>query len=323
MKLSILIPAYNAEKYILRCLQSVLAQPKIFKFEIIIINDGSTDRTKDVVENFIKNNRNIRLFNTENQGVYKARNYGLDKVRGEYTWMLDADDYIAEDAFICFKNALDEKKEADVFHLGYCQEIVNNSFVNRLPPGKNLEVINGIEFLDRNDGRLYLWNNIYRTDFLNSNRIHFLARSVSLEDSLFNLQVFSKAERVCLISSIMYSYLMNPYSISRTKNKKHLLAQGQSSINVHLNAKKLRNSFNETTKAYAVLNQRLNHSVLGFFYSLMVEKYPLDYINNIYKIYKEEGLVPVKKKTINLKQLILQKTVNLKSPFLFLCKLYR
>ncbi|SHJ16405.1 Glycosyltransferase involved in cell wall bisynthesis [Mesonia phycicola] len=318
LKLSILIPVYNCEKFIDRCVKSIVNQNSVFDLEVVIVNDGSIDNTADIINNLAAKYSYIKVYHQKNQGVYKARNFGLKKLRGDYLWMLDADDYIAKDAFINLSNAFEE---VDVFHLGYRQENKDENFDYRLPPGKDLEIVDGIEFLDRNDGRLFLWNNIYSLKFLQENNFTFLAKSVSLEDSLFNLQVFSKASKVKFIKKCFYSYLHNENSISKTKSKEHLLKQGESSINVHLNTRKLRDNYPQNSREYKVIHERLSHSILGFFYSLYIEKYPLNYIKKIFILYKEEKLLPISKSNKTIKLVIFEQLINLKWPFLWLCKL--
>ena len=95
--ISVIIPAYNAEKYINRCISSVLKQTYKF-YEIIIVNDGSTDRTKEICEKFVGAYKGFTLINSENRGVSGARNLGLQKASGRYVFFLDADDMIFPDA---------------------------------------------------------------------------------------------------------------------------------------------------------------------------------------------------------------------------------
>ena len=93
-KISVIIPVYNGEKYIQRCVDSVLNQT-YSDIEIIVINDGSTDNT----ENILKSYSNIVLINKENEGVSKARNTGLSLAKGDYVYFCDADDYLEKNAF--------------------------------------------------------------------------------------------------------------------------------------------------------------------------------------------------------------------------------
>lgn len=97
MKLSIIVPMYNVEQYIEKCLKSLLNQDlSRDDYEILIINDGSKDRSKHIVNEYMKNNKNIRMINQKNGGQSKARNTGIDNAKGEYLFFVDSDDYIED-----------------------------------------------------------------------------------------------------------------------------------------------------------------------------------------------------------------------------------
>ena len=93
MKLSIIIPAYNTEKYIKQCIDSVINIWNI-ENEIIVVNDGSTDRTKDILKEYTENNDRIKVITQENQGASAARNTGIKASTGDYIYFLDSDDWI-------------------------------------------------------------------------------------------------------------------------------------------------------------------------------------------------------------------------------------
>ena len=93
--ISVIIPAYNVEKYINRCIESIIYQD-YKNIEVIIINDGSTDNTREICEQYIKQDKRIRLINTENRGAGSARNTGIENANGKYFSFIDADDFICE-----------------------------------------------------------------------------------------------------------------------------------------------------------------------------------------------------------------------------------
>jgi glycosyltransferase involved in cell wall biosynthesis len=321
MKLSIIIPVYNSEKTINKLIDSILDQKKhTLDLEIIIINDGSIDKTKGILSNIAIKNNNIKVYHTKNQGVYKARNLALQKVTGSYIWMLDADDYISFEALFLIENVI-SNAVIDILNIGYNLEIKKEEFHVVKTQLLNANIINGVTFLKNNDGRLYLWNNIYNSNFIKTNKFSFLAKSVSLEDFLFNVNVFVKAKKVMCLNKPLYTYGFSANSISRNSNLEHLIKKGTSSYNVQLNTKLLRDTYKENSIEYEVLNEKLNHSVLGFFFSLIIEKYPLDYVNTIYDTYKKEGLLPCEKNNTTLKLWFFQKIVNFKNAYIFICKI--
>jgi len=322
MNISIIIPVYNAAKFIERCVKSLFEQKEHgFNLEIILCNDGSSDNSLEILKKLETEHQEIKVYDNENQGVYKTRNFALTKVTGDYIWFLDSDDYIFPDALQLVQKKL-RNDYPDILNFGYVRENTNGTSTVVFPP-KNENIIDGITFLENNDGRLYLWNNIYNAKFIAQNKLSFLAKSVSLEDSLFNLNAFSNASTVKYLDSSLYCYCYNENSISKTKSLDHLMKLGQSSINVHGETQKLKNTYAKSTRAYNVLNLRLEHSVLGFFYSLLVEKYPQDYIKMVFAKYKKYEILPLNTKTANFKIKVLQTMVNRQWPFLFVCSMYK
>lgn len=112
MKVSLIIPVYNVENYLEKCLNSVKAQ-SFSDFEVILVNDGSTDSSLSILERFAAENENFRLYTIENSGQGGARNFGLTKATGEYIAFLDSDDYIAKD---CLERLVEaaEKENGDI-----------------------------------------------------------------------------------------------------------------------------------------------------------------------------------------------------------------
>lgn len=112
-KVSIIIPVYNVEKYVGRCLESVMSQENIDDLEIIVIDDGSTDNSGRICDDFAKKNLKFRVIHKSNQGISNARNLGLEIAKGEYIMFLDSDDYLEKGIV---KNLLDEaiQKNADI-----------------------------------------------------------------------------------------------------------------------------------------------------------------------------------------------------------------
>lgn len=316
LKLSILVPAYNVEHFLERCVNSVLNQVHEFELEILIINDGSEDHTGDIISELERKHDCIKTFTIPNQGVYKARNFGLQQISGDYVWMIDADDYINDNVLEKIHNQLQNTKvSVDVLHLGYQQQKPDKTWQLKQPNDQHGEIITGFEFLRRSDGRLFLWNNIYRTDFLTDNKIRFLAKSVSLEDSLFNIEAFSKAKNVHLLNLNAYSYCYNINSISKKASLKHLEDKGISSYNVHSHIKKIRDSYPVISDQYNIINHRLNHSILGFFFSLYKDGYTANYANKMLGTYSTENLLPIQPLPSPLRLRLFAILVNTKWPY--------
>src|SRR5699024_7703741 len=117
--LSIIVPVYNTEKYIETCLESLLNQD-IDKsmYEIICVNDGSTDGSLAILKEYAKQYDNVVLIDKENEGVSIARNIGLEKARGDYVWFIDADDWVARQCFGVIKQEI-AKYDPSVVQIGF------------------------------------------------------------------------------------------------------------------------------------------------------------------------------------------------------------
>ena len=116
---SVIIPMYNAEKYIKRCLQSLIEQT-YYHIEIIVVNDGSKDNGKTIVEELAKKDGRIKIFNKENGGVSLARNFGIEKSEGEYIVFVDADDYVSNKYIENLFVAMNSSEDIDLVVSGYC-----------------------------------------------------------------------------------------------------------------------------------------------------------------------------------------------------------
>lgn len=113
-KLSIIIPVYNVEKFVAKCLNSILEQFDDNHVEIVIVNDGSTDNSNKIIQETIEGKKGITYVLQENQGLSVARNVGLKYSRGTYVWFIDSDDYLSEGAIGKVLSIIDNK-DADVY----------------------------------------------------------------------------------------------------------------------------------------------------------------------------------------------------------------
>ena len=208
-KLSIIIPAYNAERFILDCLNSIL-NDDFSNFEIIIINDGSTDKTQAIIEN-ISDNR-IKLFNNKNHGVSYSRNYGLKKALGDYVMFVDSDDTIKHNSLkkmmnyakkykpdIIISQFEEEKSDLMIFENKKINDIIEALIV----PNKNY----------LNSSLLgYSWGKVYSKHVIEN--IFFDEKIRFKEDTLFNLNAYFNSKKIIIISDKCYNYVLNENSAS-------------------------------------------------------------------------------------------------------------
>lgn len=223
--ISIVIPIYNVEKYLRKCLDSVYSL-NLDNKEVVLVNDGSTDTSINILNEFKNKYPNkTKLITQKNQGLSEARNIGIKNSNGKYILFIDSDDFIIPtetEEFINF--GLDKKVDILIGNYReYYNEnyIVQKSFYNL---DKNLEK-EGIFFIENGVKnkcfRFAVWQNIYRKNFLLENNL-FFKKGLLHEDSLFTPEAFFYAKKVRCFNKKFYFYRKNNLeSITQTVNKKN------------------------------------------------------------------------------------------------------
>jgi len=214
MLLSIIICAYNADKYIKRCLDSIYNQD-FLDYEIIVINDGSTDKTREIVERYGKE---IKLVNKSNTGLADSRNIGLSIAEGEYVWFVDSDDELEIDSFNVISNTI-KKSNADILRFNYRRISNNKIVVNPSLPSDIFEKerLNDIRHLmlrNSYDHLFTCWMHIYKRELIKD--ISFInEKEYAFDDTVFNNIVYNLANKIQIINNILYRYIDNPTSITK------------------------------------------------------------------------------------------------------------
>lgn len=314
--LSVIIPVFNGEKTIGTLLDNLLHQCSSAdeEVEIIIINDGSVDATAQILAAY--NRDPIHVYNQENAGVYVTRNTALDAVIGKYIWMIDADDRIASNALACILKRIQESG-CEIIHCAYTVENDQGQLHSKALDGR-VDSMTGFDFLEENDGRLYLWNNVYSSSFLNSNKLRFLAKSKSLEDSLFNLEAFTKATTVGVITESLYTYVYNSASISREVSPQVMNFKITSTQNVHTGMADILFRYTEGSREYPIVKSKLQKSISGYFFSILQLGYPMDKLKEAYVFYSLRNLLPLSVTGQNTKTVVFNVLVNLRILYVLL-----
>ena len=208
MDLSIIVPVYNVENYIRPCLESIFKQGlNDAVFEVIIVNDGSTDCSMEMIADIIKAHSNITVINQENQSLSVARNKGISVAKGEYILMPDSDDMLVENSLSpLLQKALETKVDLVVADfLGIEDEdiphfsgVVQKEFSVQQKSGQQL-------FLeDLNPRHCYVWRTLYRREFFHENHISFI-RGINLQDVPFTHRCYLNAHRCLKASWLLYT----------------------------------------------------------------------------------------------------------------------
>lgn len=214
---SIIIPVYNVENYLRGCLDSVLSIERIGDCEIIIVNDGSTDFSAKILEEYAQKHDSIRVIHQENAGLAGARNTGLDAARGKYIYFVDSDDYVNKE-FVAETLAILQKNEQTDL-LQYRLEYVNE---NNKSLGKTLGPATSIANIDvQTYGRLryfqpYSWSWVYSKEFLDRFNLRFDPSIRIAEDADFILRCFFEGPKITTYNKVLYYYRQRPHSLMGT-----------------------------------------------------------------------------------------------------------
>lgn len=206
-KVTIVIPVYNSEKYIGRCLDSIINQT-YNDVDVLVINDGSKDKSKEVVEKYQSKYANIKLINQENIGVAKTRNKAIRLSKTKYIMFIDNDDYIDRDYIETYINKI-EQTNSDIVMGGYKRVNVDEKILFK----QKLLNTNWSKYIV-----LAPWAKIYNREFLIKNNIEFLDYGIG-EDVYFNLVAFAKNPKIEIIDYIGYNWFFNTKSVSNTSQK--------------------------------------------------------------------------------------------------------
>lgn len=203
---SIIVPVYNAEKYLCEAIESVLNQTYT-DFELLLINDRSTDNSKGICEKYAQKDNRIKLLenNTENHGPGPARNIGLDNISGEFIYFMDADDWIDKSLLQCAVLRMQETN-ADIVQFGFVYEQVGKEPTVYFRKDKDLftreEIKN--DFLNFwNENRMSLWLQFFRSEKVKSIRFENI---INGEDVCYAMNALTNAKKIAYISKALYHY---------------------------------------------------------------------------------------------------------------------
>lgn len=222
MDVSVIVPVYNVEKYVARCLESLVNQKCDCNYEIIIINDGTKDNSMDIVNDYAARYDFIHVYTQENSGVSVARNTGLANARGEYIAFVDSDDFVSP-FYISEMYTLAVKNNADIVQCRYCNYFEKSDrSINVLLSHRN-GVIGGKKAFEKLISdvsvRNYAWNKLYRRSLFTDNNISYPVGKC-FEDVITTPRLFACAENVAFTRKVLYSYAHRPDSITGLAGRK-------------------------------------------------------------------------------------------------------
>lgn len=220
-KVSVIMPVYNGENFIERSILSVLGQSYL-NIELIIVDDGSTDRTRSICEKIIENDSRVILISKTNQGVSRARNVGIERASGDYITFIDADDYLDTGSIEYMVNTA-RAKEVDVVRVGW-RNIRSNGRVE--PNKEKVEeglYVGGDKLFDisyrvcSGEMHSYAWALMIKSEVLTKNKVLFLNSVSMMEDTCFYVDLLRSINSLYVSKSLYYNYVLHSDSASRSR----------------------------------------------------------------------------------------------------------
>ena len=272
-KLSIIVPVYGVEKYIDKCLNSLVKQ-SLKEIEIIVVNDGTKDNSQKIIDKYVKKYPDkIKSYIKENGGQGSARNYGLEKANGEYIGYVDSDDFVEKDMY---KKLYNKAKENN-----YDIVVCGNYNVSEDYQNKNIDTFINNYNTDLENiffGKMAVWNKIYKRDILIKNKLEFKEK-VWYEDLAFTLKAIMDSNTFAFIDEPLYDYLIREGSTMNNSNVQRNL--------------EILDAFND------ILSYIQNNKKEEYFSKIEFLAIDHIYISAIVRVLKAEADDKVKRETIN------------------------
>ena len=279
VKISVIVPIYNNQKYLSRCIDSILKQT-FLDYEIILINDGSTDNTEQICNKYINKHKNIKYIKQEHKGQGAARNNGLEQCKGEYITFVDSDDYVSEKYLeTLYSFAITNKCDLCVCDYKITKKYSNQKNTKQ-PYATQLSKDDAFKCLFRikcEKDYFAVWGKLYKKELINKTK--FVENKIN-EDIIFAFEILEKSNKIIFVNEILYYYFYNINGITHkpfTKEKLDLLDVWDI-IN-----KKVEESYPQYTEYSKINVTRARYTLLA---KMCLEKYDKNN-TELYQIYKQ------------------------------------
>lgn len=222
IEVSVVVPIYNVEKYLRQCLESLVNQ-NFDDYEIILINDGATDNSMKIAQEFEDKYKNIKLISKKNAGLGAARNTGMKYVTGKYVLFVDSDDYVSPEYISELYNVIN-REDSDIVICSHEKIYENKTEIVNLEVDFN-KAYEGIEVLGHlfsRKIRCYAWDKIYKTELFFNNEVQYLEGRL-YEDILATVKLISKSKKISYINKPLYKYRIREGNITSIKTIKSII----------------------------------------------------------------------------------------------------
>ena len=309
LKLSIIIPMYNAEKYIEECLDSIL-NSNLSKdlFELVIVNDGSKDKSPEIAQDYASKYSNVTYLTQENQGQSTARNYGIKTCIGEYVWCVDADDKLISEQLPKIIDALDEYENLDILAVQLQNVTEEGQYLDvecSQPTLEHNKVLSGVEAILSGYNPSSICALITKKQLFIDNNIFFV-KGITHQDVELTYRLMPCAMKVVFSDIIPYLYIYHPNSTSKSMVPEKKIKYIKDDIYIINSFRRLALSFKDINpQLYSVIFNRSQNVLFGLVYSLYKNKKEwgkLGINSVIIDELKKEQLYPMKGEFDSLKK---------------------
>lgn len=308
-KLSIIIPMYNAEKYIGICLDSILGSNLLKEeYEIVIVNDGSKDKSPEIAKGYSSKFSHVTYLTQENQGQSTARNYGIKTCKGEYVWCVDADDKVISEQLPKIIGALDKYKNLDILAVQLQNVTEGGQYLDvecSQPTLVHNKVLSGVEAVLSGYNPSSICALITKKQLFIDNNIFFV-KGITHQDVELTYRLMPCAMKVVFSDIIPYLYIYHPNSTSKSMVPEKKIKYIKDDIYIINSFRRLALSFKDINpQLYSVIFNRSQNVLFGLIYSLYKNKKEwgkLGINSVIIDELKKEQLYPMKGEFDSLKK---------------------
>ena len=299
MILSIIVPIYNASKYLHRCIDSLLAQGlKEGEYEIILINDGSKDQSLQICQEYQQTHPSIcKVLSHENQGVAYTRNRGIDEAKGDYICFVDADDYLKPNGY---RYLIDTYLEESIDILSFWALTLDkktkaNYVENNDIKGDICYEIKGREFLKKNI-QTFIVTSFFRKSFLKKHLLSFERLTIG-EDVLFSIKTYLKDPSIRMISSRIYMYDLHDESTIHQRNYTAIRKAIQSYLNLIQSIKEYIKSNHTDRELCKGLQNSMENQFVPFMSRVLSSNYSITEFKELKETLIKKDILPLKNKS--------------------------
>ncbi|UOB17080.1 glycosyltransferase [Abyssalbus ytuae] len=296
IKISIVIPVYNVQDFVERCIRSVAEQNlSSHLYEIIIINDGTQDNSLEIAQRVAKQFNNIHIYSQQNSGLGASRNKGINLAKGEYIWFVDSDDFIKKD---CFKEIFDiltdEKPDVLAFDFNCTDEegkIIK--WIDFKLQFDNKKTLTGPEFYELNYNNSYIWLYLFKKDLFTNNNVYFKNR-INMQDSEILPRIMLYVKNILFYDKVLYYYVNRKDSFINTNDPQVRKKYYNSILKVNFYLNRFRDTLSKNNLMFKAISKKQKHINKILFLQYIHTNFSENDLKEIIKNLRKARLYPFK-----------------------------